>query len=188
MSTSIRQLTAPAEVRPLGYRPTCAPPGIRTRNLRIKSSHRLNPARSSRALTCGFVIQPVHWVALNSPTKAEFVGCVVGRVQLVRRLPGDAASAAIWSGVSAVALCRCCVRELRQSRCSPVRLSEVGVMETVSLVVSVEEAAGLLGISRGLAYELVRRGELPSIRLGRRLVVPRRRLLELVDADRAQTG
>lgn len=61
-------------------------------------------------------------------------------------------------------------------------------MESVSLVVSVEEAAGLLGISRGLAYELVRRGELPSIRLGRRLVVPRRKLLELVDAPWVHTG
>ena len=60
-------------------------------------------------------------------------------------------------------------------------------MEGMSLVVSVEEAAGLLGISRGLAYELVRRGELPSIRLGRRLVVPRRRLVELVDAAQSET-
>jgi excisionase family DNA binding protein len=33
-------------------------------------------------------------------------------------------------------------------------------------------AASLLGISRALAYELVARGELPSIRLGRRLLVP----------------
>jgi excisionase family DNA binding protein len=41
------------------------------------------------------------------------------------------------------------------------------------LVVSVTEAAELLGISRGLAYELARAGQLPSLRLGRRLVVPR---------------
>ena len=34
------------------------------------------------------------------------------------------------------------------------------------LVLSVTEAAGMLGISRGLAYELVARGELPSLRLG----------------------
>jgi len=40
------------------------------------------------------------------------------------------------------------------------------------LAVSVTEAAGMLGISRGLAYELVHRGELPVIQLGRRLVVP----------------
>lgn len=54
------------------------------------------------------------------------------------------------------------------------------------LVLSVTEAAGLLGISRGLAYELVARGELPSLRLGRRIVVPRRALealLELGEAD-----
>jgi excisionase family DNA binding protein len=48
------------------------------------------------------------------------------------------------------------------------------------LTVRVEEAAGLLGISRGLAYELVKRGELPSLRLGRRLVVPLSALEELV--------
>jgi len=35
------------------------------------------------------------------------------------------------------------------------------------LVLTVDEAAYLLNISRGLAYELVARGELPAIRLGR---------------------
>lgn len=48
------------------------------------------------------------------------------------------------------------------------------------LVISVEDAARLLGISRGLAYEAAHRGELPVIRLGRRLLVPRQRLYELV--------
>jgi excisionase family DNA binding protein len=51
------------------------------------------------------------------------------------------------------------------------------------LTISVEDAARLLGISRGLAYEAARHGELPVIRLGRRLLVPRARLLELVGAD-----
>jgi excisionase family DNA binding protein len=41
------------------------------------------------------------------------------------------------------------------------------------LTITVEEAGRRLGISRGLAYELVRRGEIPAVRLGcRRLVVP----------------
>jgi excisionase family DNA binding protein len=44
------------------------------------------------------------------------------------------------------------------------------------LALSVEEAGALLGISRDLAYDLVARHELPSVRLGRRLVVPRRAL------------
>jgi excisionase family DNA binding protein len=43
-----------------------------------------------------------------------------------------------------------------------------------SLVVSVPEAARLLGISRTHAYQLVTRGELAHIRLGRRIVVPKR--------------
>ncbi|MEX1009659.1 MAG: helix-turn-helix domain-containing protein [Acidimicrobiia bacterium] len=41
------------------------------------------------------------------------------------------------------------------------------------LVFSVEQAAARLGISRAFAYQLVARGELPALRLGRRIVVPR---------------
>jgi excisionase family DNA binding protein len=51
---------------------------------------------------------------------------------------------------------------------------------------SVQEASEeALGVSRSLAYELVRRGELPSLRLGRRIVVPVRGLEALVDHPRA---
>jgi excisionase family DNA binding protein len=54
--------------------------------------------------------------------------------------------------------------------------------DTKSLTVTVEEAAELLGISRTLAYELVGRGELPHLRLGRRrIVVPLKALEALVD-------
>ena len=42
-----------------------------------------------------------------------------------------------------------------------------------ALTVSVGEAAKLLGISRNLAYDLVREGRLPHVRLGRRILVPR---------------
>jgi len=41
------------------------------------------------------------------------------------------------------------------------------------LTFSVEEAARILGISRGTAYALARHGSLPTIRLGRRLLVPK---------------
>jgi len=37
----------------------------------------------------------------------------------------------------------------------------------------VPEAARLLGVSRGVGYEAARSGDLPTIRLGRRLLVPR---------------
>lgn len=45
-------------------------------------------------------------------------------------------------------------------------------MEPRPLVLSVAEAARMLGISRALAYELARRQRLPVVRLGRRIVVP----------------
>jgi excisionase family DNA binding protein len=48
------------------------------------------------------------------------------------------------------------------------------------LVYTVAEAGEMLGISRAFAYELVARGELPVIRLGRRLLVPEVGLLALV--------
>jgi excisionase family DNA binding protein len=52
------------------------------------------------------------------------------------------------------------------------------------LTMTVEEAAKLLGVSRGLAYHAARTGDLPTIRLGRRLLVPRWRLLELLGEPR----
>ena len=50
------------------------------------------------------------------------------------------------------------------------------------LTLSVTEAAELLGISRALAYELVARGELPSLQFGRRLVVPWRAIERLLSS------
>jgi excisionase family DNA binding protein len=44
------------------------------------------------------------------------------------------------------------------------------------LTVTVEQAAKLLGIGRSTAYELVHTGDLPSLRLGRRIVVPMKAL------------
>jgi excisionase family DNA binding protein len=38
--------------------------------------------------------------------------------------------------------------------------------------VSVQEAAELLGISRNHAFRCVQRGEIPSVRVGRRVLIP----------------
>lgn len=62
---------------------------------------------------------------------------------------------------------------------------------TAPLTYSVEEAARLLGVSRGVGYEAARRGELPTIRLGRRLLVPKvalERMLGLDQNDRDPAG
>ena len=55
------------------------------------------------------------------------------------------------------------------------------------LTYSVEEAGQLLGLSRQGAYDAVRRGEIPSIRLGRRLVVPKAALLRIIDGAAPQS-
>ncbi|HUP75450.1 MAG TPA: helix-turn-helix domain-containing protein [Acidimicrobiales bacterium] len=49
------------------------------------------------------------------------------------------------------------------------------------LAYTVTEVAELLGISRTRAYECVRRGEIPSLRLGRRLLVTRAGLEQLLE-------
>ena len=60
------------------------------------------------------------------------------------------------------------------------------------LVYTVAEAGELLGISRAFAYELVARGELPVICLGRRRLVPKAALLALVgpgaESDQLEAG
>ena len=45
--------------------------------------------------------------------------------------------------------------------------------QTERLTYSVEEAARLLGLGRNSAYEAAKSGQLPTIKIGRRLLVPR---------------
>lgn len=55
-------------------------------------------------------------------------------------------------------------------------------------VYTVEEAADLLRIGRTAAYEAARRGDLPVVRIGRTIRIPRHRLAALLDPqnDEAQ--
>jgi len=53
------------------------------------------------------------------------------------------------------------------------------------LTVTVEEAAVILGLGRSAAYEATRRGEIPSRRLGRRIVIPVPLLLDWLGLSRA---
>lgn len=52
--------------------------------------------------------------------------------------------------------------------------------DTASRVLGVEEAGRMLGLGRSAAYEAVKRGDLPALRIGRRLVVPRARLAAML--------
>jgi excisionase family DNA binding protein len=55
--------------------------------------------------------------------------------------------------------------------------------EDQPLTMTVEQAAKLLGVGRGTAYEAARRGELPTVKLGRRLLVPRAALMRMLGED-----
>lgn len=52
--------------------------------------------------------------------------------------------------------------------------------DPVCLTVSVEDAARILGISRGAAYKYADDGKLPAIRIGKRLLVPKKALDRLL--------
>ena len=49
-----------------------------------------------------------------------------------------------------------------------------------------EEAFGLLGVGRTAGYELIRKNELPALRLGGKLLVPTASLLRLIGWDGPQ--
>ena len=64
-------------------------------------------------------------------------------------------------------------------------ITEVALVDRPErLVLSVQEAAGMLGISRRLAYELAARGELPVLRLGGRVLILRRPLDRMLEGER----
>ena len=52
-------------------------------------------------------------------------------------------------------------------------MTDVTVCEPQDLVLTVDKVATMLGISRGLAYQAIREGSIPAIRIGRRILVPR---------------
>ena len=53
-------------------------------------------------------------------------------------------------------------------------------LKSLPEVLTVSEAAGVLRIGRNSAYEAIRRGDLPAVRIGRRLLVPKRALSEFL--------
>jgi len=57
-------------------------------------------------------------------------------------------------------------------------------MEAERLVLTVEQTAKVLGLSRPAAYQATAKGEIPSIRIGRRILVPRMALERML----AETG
>jgi excisionase family DNA binding protein len=59
---------------------------------------------------------------------------------------------------------------------------------TEPLTYTVEQAGRLLGVSRGTAYAAARDGSLPTVRICRRLLVPRCQLERMLGVESAQNG
>jgi excisionase family DNA binding protein len=56
------------------------------------------------------------------------------------------------------------------------------------LTFSPQEVCKLLGLSRGSVYEAIRTGQIPSVKIGRRILVPRVALERLLEDRRADTA
>ena len=56
------------------------------------------------------------------------------------------------------------------------------IRDEVALTYTVDEVAALLGVARGVAYDNVRSGQIPAVRVGRRWLIPRSRFHAWLDA------
>ena len=57
-------------------------------------------------------------------------------------------------------------------------------MEEVRMTFTIQEAAARLGIGRNAAYEAANRGDIPTIKIGKRLLVPKAALDRMLDVGR----
>jgi excisionase family DNA binding protein len=55
------------------------------------------------------------------------------------------------------------------------------LLERNPLALTVAEAAKLLRLSKPLVYEAIKRKEIPSVRIGARILVPTKQLLQMMD-------
>ena len=80
--------------------------------------------------------------------------------------------------------CACCPRWLPRVEGAHDAGHPTGPTRSTSrFAISILEAAKVLGISRSYAYQMAATGELPTLRLGRRILVPVAALRELVGLD-----
>lgn len=61
-------------------------------------------------------------------------------------------------------------------------------LDNLPATITVEQAGKLLGLSRSSAYRAAARGEIPTIRIGRRLLVPTAKLLAMLGVEELPTS
>lgn len=55
--------------------------------------------------------------------------------------------------------------------------------DNLPLVLNADQLASALGVSRAGAYQLLNRNDFPTLHIGKRLLVPRDKLAEWIDAQ-----
>jgi excisionase family DNA binding protein len=71
---------------------------------------------------------------------------------------------------------------------TPFAVSRTTPLADLPEFLRVDECADVLGVGRGLVYGMVKSGELPSVRFGRLVRVPRAGLVAKVNAFAADRG
>lgn len=64
----------------------------------------------------------------------------------------------------------------------------MSLLPTDRATITADEAAAILGVGRNSVYEAVQRGELPSLRVGRRLLLPVAKLRALLEPELNEAG
>ena len=59
-------------------------------------------------------------------------------------------------------------------------MSEIRDFEQIPLTLSAEDVAAVLGISRSNAYALLHREDFPTLKIGKRLLVPKDRFIRWI--------
>lgn len=71
---------------------------------------------------------------------------------------------------------------MRKTNSAAAKAARPPAFERGALTYSVPEAGALIGLSRNASYEAAQRGELPVMRIGSRLFVPKAALHQMLDA------
>lgn len=61
-------------------------------------------------------------------------------------------------------------------------------MNSLPEILTVQEAAKYLRLKRSTAYELIKQGVIPSVRLGRQIRVPKNRLVRFLEQENLPGG
>ena len=65
---------------------------------------------------------------------------------------------------------------------------EIITYEQLPLTLKADQVAAVLGISRANAYTLLRREDFPTLRIGKRMLVPRDRFIQWIEENTQKQG